>query len=148
MKKKWKILLVILTLLVLIVAVYFTFFFNYTCKDLSCYYSHQIKCVETKFTKSELTADWNYQILGKKEANCEIKITLTKVKLGDVENLKLEKKSMICSIPKGSQNQPDSDLSKCTGPLKEELQSLIIEKLHSYILSNLGEIKGNLTKAI
>ena len=145
MKKGWKVFLIILTLIILVLAVYFTFFFSYTCKDASCYYSHQVKCVETKFTKSDSTADWSYQILGKSGSDCKIKVTLTQVKLGDIENLNLEKKSMVCSLPKGSQDQPDTDLSKCTGPLKEELQSLIIGKLHAYILSNLGEIKGNLT---
>ena len=35
---------------------------------------------------------------------------------------------------------PESDIGSCHGPLKEGLQDLIIQKLHSYLVQNLGRI--------
>ena len=47
--------------------------------------------------------------------------------------------------PKGIPIYPEKDLSKCHGRLKEELQAIIINKLHTYIIENIGEFRGNLT---
>ena len=52
---------------------------------------------------------------------------------------------MICLIPLGFKASPESDINKCSGPLKEEMQVLIIKKLHEYILQNIGELNKEVT---
>ena len=139
-----KIIIFVLILIVLVAAIYFTFFFYYKCDDVACFTAHQEKCAKTKFLNSAEYADWKYKINGKKDGKCEINVEIVKVKQGNVDKLTLEGKSMNCILPLGSINPPENDISKCHGELKEEMQNLIIQKLHSYILDNLGEIGAEL----
>ncbi|MEK6894992.1 MAG: hypothetical protein AABX48_00570 [Nanoarchaeota archaeon] len=149
MNKRGKALIVFLIIGIIIalaVAIYFMFFFHYSCadNDLACFKSYQAKCLKTKFINDQPDATWNYVIQGKSKGICEIEVTILKVKTGDVGNKALEGQSMICSLPIGSIDSPESDTSKCHGRLKEEMQNLIIQKLHSYVVGNLGEIETSL----
>jgi hypothetical protein len=54
---------------------------------------------------------------------------------------------MTCYYPLGTAAYAEKDLSKCHGLLKEELQTIIINKLHAYILENLGKVEEGLEKA-
>ncbi len=139
-----RIIFFVLILIVLAVAVYFTFFFYYKCDDVACFRAHQEKCSKTKFLSNAEYADWGYKINGKKDEKCEINVEIVKIRQGNVDKLALEGKSMNCLLPLGSINPPENDISKCHGDLKEEMQNLIIQKLHSYILDNLGEIGAEL----
>lgn len=130
----------VLILIVLIAAIYFTFFFYYKCDDAACFKAHQEKCSKTKFLNNIENAEWQYKINGKKDGKCEISVKINQVNKGDVDKLTLEGKSMICLLPVGDINSPEGDISNCHGELKEEMQWLIIQKLHNYIVTNLGEI--------
>jgi hypothetical protein len=48
---------------------------------------------------------------------------------------------MTCNYPISTLNLPEDDISTCTGPLREELQELIIQRMHNYLIQNIGEIK-------
>lgn len=144
----WKIVLVVVGVILLIAAVYFTFFFSYKCDDLSCFRAHQEKCAKTKFTNVGEEVVWDYKILGKENGNCEIEVELSELKQGSIKLASLQGKSMICSLPLGNLANPEADISKCHGLLKEELQSTIINNLHAYILDNVGEIGEELNKII
>jgi hypothetical protein len=137
--------LVFLIIIVTVIAVYFTFIFAYTCNDITCFKSHQEKCVKTDFINDVPDTTWRYHINGKEEGKCEIEVEIVRIKDGTLDKKRLEGKSMTCLIPLGSTISPESDTTKCSGELKEELQSLIIQKLHQYILDNLGEIDEGLT---
>ena len=147
-KKVFAWIFLILFLIVLPIAVYFTFFYYYSCSDISCFKAHQIKCDKTIFTNSLEDAVWKYKILGKDNGNCNVEVTLLDVKKGNVELVKLKSKSMICSLKIGSNADPESDVLNCHGLLKEELQQLMINKLHAYIISNLGQVEGGLENII
>jgi hypothetical protein len=54
---------------------------------------------------------------------------------------------MTCYLPIGDDRVPEADISVCHGILKEELQAIIIEKLHLYVVENIGEISSELTSA-
>lgn len=138
----------ILFLIVLPIAIYFTFFFYYDCADYACFLSHQIKCDKTKFTNNLEDATWKYRVLGKDSESCQIEVTLLSVTKGSVELGKLQGKSMVCDLEIGSNLKPEADVSKCHGILKEELQQLMINKLHSYIISNLGSLGEELQKVL
>ena len=55
---------------------------------------------------------------------------------------------MDCYVPLGSIVSPESNLAECHGLLKEGLQETIINKLHAYIVKNVGQIGEELQKAI
>ena len=139
-KKGIAIFLIIALLVVLLVAIYFTWFFSYKCNDLACYVEHQKDCSPTKFVNNAEDVTWKYFILGKEKSRCEVEVTALQVKQGTVDKKVLQDKSMVCSLGLGNAELPDSDLSKCSGELKEEMQNLIIQNLHKYIVDNLGEI--------
>ena len=138
----------IFVLIILIVAIYFTFFFSYKCADLSCFQAHQEKCSKTRFVYDTPEMTWKYFILGKEGRNCEIKVTALQVKLGAVDKAKLEGKTMNCFLPLGDLSLPETDISRCHGLLKEELQDMIIQKLHQYIVGSVGQIAEELEKPL
>ncbi|MEK6875494.1 MAG: hypothetical protein AABX30_02320 [Nanoarchaeota archaeon] len=144
----WKIILIVLVLIVLVAATYFTFFFKYTCNDLACFQSHQEKCAKTIFLSQGTEIDWKYSILGKKSGSCKINVELLKVKKGSLDLMQLQGKAMDCYLPVGSIASPESDLAKCNGLLKEGVQEMMINKLYSYILDNVGTINEELKKVV
>jgi len=137
-----------LIIIILIAAVYFTFFFSYKCKDISCFQEHQKKCVKTKFVDDTEDITWEYIIKGKNNGICEIEVQALQIKKGAIDKSKLEGKSMNCYLPLGSTNSPQADIAICHGILKEELQNIIIQKLHSYIVENIGEIGEEIKKSV
>lgn len=136
--------LVVAIVVVLAVAIYFTFFFYYKCEDATCFRAHQQECKKTKYVNNAENAVWSYRIKGKVGDTCKIEAGIIQIKQGVIEKQKLEDKSMDCYIVFGSTESPEKDLSKCHGRLKEELQNLIIQKLHTYVLENIGEISEEL----
>jgi hypothetical protein len=147
-KRGLKLVLLIVIIAVLIAAVYFTFFFYYSCKDndLACFKAHQESCAKTKFTNGVEDAVWAYTIKGKSGTNCKINVGIVEIKKGAVDLTKLEGKNMDCLIPLKSTVSPEGDITKCHGELKEEIQNLIIQKLHNYVVSNIGKIDAELER--
>ncbi|MEK6819214.1 MAG: hypothetical protein AABY10_04770, partial [Nanoarchaeota archaeon] len=76
-----------------------------------------------------------------------IDVTLIQPKTGDLGIDKLGGYSMTCVFQKGAAMYPEKDLDKCHGPLKEEMQSIVIKKLHTYVIENLNTIDRNLASA-
>ena len=134
--------LIVLVVIVLIAAIYFTFFFYYSCADYSCFKAHQEKCSKTKYTRDTADTTWFYSIEGKSNDKCKISVEIVSLKKGTLDKQVVEGKTMDCYLNIGDLAFPESDLSKCHGLLKEELQGIIINKLHNYIVESLGEI-GN-----
>ena len=63
------------------------------------------------------------------------------MKEGTIEADKLQGKKMVCTVQKGETQFPEKNIAQCTGELKEELQDIIIQRMHNYLLQNVGEIK-------
>ena len=63
---------------------------------------------------------------------------------GDLDFVDIEGNEMSCSVEKLGGNFPEKDMFRCTGLLKEKLQEYLINRMHDYVLQNLGEIKENL----
>ena len=141
-----------LIIVILAITIYFTFFYSYKCKNISCFREHQRRCnlisSKTTFVNDVEDATWFYHIKGKKGDECKVQVKLLQVKKGDVSFSKLEGQSMNCYVPIGSVAAPESDISNCHGLLKENLQETINNKLHKYIVGNLGEISGELEKPL
>jgi hypothetical protein len=144
MDVKWKRgLLMGVSVLVLILAMYFTLK-PADCQDYLCFQENMGRCSSANYINDDFEAAWKYSIKGPSKGSCEVEVTLMMMKEGELSNAKLEGKSMTCSYPLGTSAYPERNLDMCHGILKEEIQKLIIERLHGYVLSNLGEIRENL----
>jgi len=140
----WKAYMVIGIIIGLIIGIYFTFFFYYGCSDLSCYQAHQKDCAKTKFVKDGEDTTWKYTVMGRTDGKCSVNVEVLDVKKGSADKKILIGKDMDCLLPLGSLVAPESDISRCNGILKEEMQTLIIKKLHAYIVENVQDIGGEL----
>lgn len=154
-KKRHIILVIILVLL--IVTVYFTAFYSKKCLSRECFDISLARCEKAHFTNKAEEATWLYKIEGGNLNNI-IDILKTKkltkntcqvyIKNLDMKNLeyaeKLKNKEMVCYLPLKVVMNPESNLDYCHGLLKEGMQDIIIQKMHLYIIQNIGEIKESL----
>lgn len=129
-------------------AVYFTFFLSSKCETFECLKESMIECKRVTYINEEPEASWLYSIKGEENNQCIVDVKLVIAKEGELEINNLVGYSMECSYPIGVGEYPERDLSKCHGRLKEELQTIIIKKLHSYIIENLGSFDSSLNKAV
>lgn len=136
--------LIVLAVIVFFGALYFTFAFSYSCNDSGCFQSHQVKCSRTVYLNDGEDATWRYKIKGFSDGRCKVNVELVQFKKGTIDLVKLEGNEMSCYLPKGSLISPESDLSACHGLLKEGLQDVIINKLHNYIVDNIGQVSDEL----
>ncbi|MEN7982142.1 MAG: hypothetical protein ABFQ65_01715 [Nanoarchaeota archaeon] len=143
-----KLIIFFLGIIILIGAIYFTFFFSYSCDSLACFQAHQRECSKTHFVNDAEDSIWDYKILGEENKACGIEVKVLKVKQGNVDRKRIEGKMMTCYLPLGDDTSPEVDIVNCHGLLKEELQEIIIEKLHLYVVENIGEISEELKKAV
>jgi hypothetical protein len=134
--------IVIFLILLIAVIVYFLFFYVKSCKQSQCFIDAMANCDRVLFLKQDPNADWVYNILGNgQKDSCLIKIQLLRLKEGSVEGEKLEGEEMVCDLKKGNNEYPERDLAKCSGKLKEDMQELIIQRMHSYLVQSIGEVK-------
>jgi len=124
------------------VTVYTTFFFTQECGNFACFQQKMQACERgTTYINDDKQATWQYKIQGSPDdGTCNVKVTLLQAKTGELELNKLIGESMNCYYPMDVGTYPEHDLDKCTGILKEGLQTLIINKLHAHIIDNLGQV--------
>lgn len=146
MGRKESVIAVIVLVCLFVAGVYFTWFFKYSCGDISCFQARQERCSKASFIRDTPTTVWKYEILGKKKNLCVINAEVLKVKEGQADRRAFELKSMDCSLPLGSRALPESDLSRCHGVLKEEIQQLIIKNAHAQILANIEKVSSEFEK--
>lgn len=147
MKKRPLIILLSLVLILIILGIAIWYFFYYTpvCKDQTCFKEYQDDCSRASYVNQGQMI-LQYKILGKENNNCNINVKFIEGNIENQDSTKLQNKEMICGIPLGAQMTPESDISLCHGLLKEELQDLIIQKLHTYVVQNMGKINLELLK--
>ena len=85
---------------------------------------------------------------------CKLKITMAKATPGAELTLRtsLEGKNMNCIIPRSRLQQQSfsemDDLAEfCTGPLKEAMYEMIVQRMYSLVIANLGNISLEARKA-
>jgi hypothetical protein len=105
------------------------------------------RCSKGTFVNDEPQASWGYRILGTESKQCEIEVTLLQAKQGELGIDKFVGDEMTCYYPVGISAYAEKDLTKCHGLLKEELQQIIINKLHAYVIENLGKLDESLKLA-
>ena len=128
---------------VFIVVALVTFLYFWTeveaCDSWECFNDNLKSCERTTFIGGD-DMIFEYEILGEFNSHCQVDVKLLQANLGVQESLSLEDKAMVCDVPLGVVILPGSDIGSCHGLLKEALQDQIIEKLYSYVVSNVGQI--------
>jgi hypothetical protein len=145
MKKEGVFIVAILFVLFAAFALYSTFSYK-TCYVYGCFQERMTKCAFATFINEEPEASWQYDIEGKSQGKCAIQVTLLQAKEGDLSLKGFEKHTMLCLYELGTAAYPEKDMAKCHGLLKEDLQGVLITKLHEYVINNLGSINGVLNK--
>jgi len=136
-----------IALLVLIIALiafsgYFLFFYARPVETSQEFIDSMTYCRDVSWIREDAQASWLYKIKGGGRGDtCDIEVRLLKMKEGTIEADKLQGTKMICNVQKTDTQFPERDISKCSGPLKEELQDIIIQRMHNYLLQNVGEIR-------
>ena len=133
-------LIISIIFVVLAIAVFITFFYQPRCDNLVCWETKLVECSRATYINNPLDVTWEYKINGEKEGKCEVEVTALQIKRGLRKTEVLEGKSMTCLLPLGTTAAPEANPNLCTGRLKEEIQNLIIIKLHEYVVQNVGQI--------
>jgi len=147
-------LLLFAILVVFLLLIYFIVYkdifliFTAECTNSDCFNKHLAECRRARWVSEAEEATWIYTIKDRAEGSCEVAVELAVVKEGKIDLRAIEGEEMMCYLPLNAVSVPGKDLTRCTGKLKEGMQDLIIKKMHSYILENLGQINEELTKAV
>jgi hypothetical protein len=141
--------LVILSILLVAIIAYYVLFYMRPCNSNDCFINSFDKCKKVSFIKEDSQATWQYKLIGNEgKGKCKVEVYLQRLNQGTVENQRLEGKLMVCLVGKESALEVEGDLSKCSGALKEEMQEVVIQRMHNYLLKNCGEIKVNFNASL
>ena len=133
-------------IIVIIAAIIFILVFFYLnpkpCNDNACFMQSLAKCNRISFLKEDSRASWYYLIEGKYDKDsCKVKVKLLKMNQGTIDIEDLQGAEMACIVNRMDARPPEENMAQCQGLLKEKLQEIIIQRMHSYLLKNLGEVK-------
>ena len=134
-----RLLFIPLGIAIIVAAVVLLFFGYKECDDWDCFNENLEKCSRSKFI-GETSMIFEYTIKGAHGDTCEVGVELLQGELSNKDSVKLERQSMDCFLPRGVIMIPESDIGNCHGLLKEGLQDLVIKKLHTYLVQNLGQL--------
>lgn len=132
-------LLIIPAVIVVVSVVLFLFLRYDECDSWECFNAKLESCSRVKFIGGSKMI-FEYTIKGTKNGECEVGVQLLQGELNNQDSIKLEMHKMSCMLPKGVIMIPESDIGNCHGLLKEGLQDLVIKKLHTYLVQNLGRL--------
>jgi len=136
----WKWFVAFIVLAVLVWGVWAAFFSYSTCDNWDCFNRNLESCSKAKFVGGSGAMIFDYTIKGTSGDGCKVVAELLRGELNNQDSIKLESNKMTCYLPEGVVMIPESDIGKCTGLLKEGLQDLVIKKLHTYLVQNLGKL--------
>jgi len=119
---------------------YLVFSHTVKCETQGCFDEALEECSRAHYLNDMPDASWRYEIIGRSDGRCEVKVELAHLREGTPDLVPLDGKKMSCFLPLGEVAKPEQNLRRCTGELKEEMQGIIINRLHTYISENLEEI--------
>jgi len=136
-----------LVFLIIVIVLYFAWFlfFSYgKCDSWKCFNDNLRECDKTKFIGGN-DMIFEYVIKGNSNDKCIVQVELLQGELGNQDFAKLEGHKMECALTRGVVMIPESDIGNCHGMLKEGLQDLVIKKLYTYLVQNLGKLNLEVT---
>jgi hypothetical protein len=132
----------ILIIAIIVVVIIYVFLMPRQCQDSNCFSQALTTCRRVYFIKEDSSAAWYYEIKGSSgKDSCTVTVKLLKINQGTIDIESLEGSQMNCMVNKAETLAPEENMKSCTGLLKEKLQEIIIDRMHSYLLKNLGDIK-------
>lgn len=140
--------LLLIALIGLAITSYYLYFYLRQCGSEECFSNSLVKCDKMSFIRDDGNNIIHYIILGKEDGFCKVNVNLLQVKKGSSELAVLENKDMDCLLPLGLLTDPARSLKDCHGILKEEIQSIIIQRMHAQIIENIGKVGEEATKVI
>ena len=135
----WKRLMILGAVAILIWGIWALFFSYANCETWECFNNHLKDCDRVKFIGGTNMV-FEYIVEGSSNGECEVAVKLLHGEMDNQDSTKLEMQKMTCMLPEGIIMIPESDIGNCHGMLKEGLQDLMIKKLHTYLVQNLGRI--------
>ena len=151
MERRKIIIIASISIAILILSGIFYFFvFSKDCTSEECFIKSLQKCQRASYKSISESSSWQYKItspFGFSGGSCSVKVKNLYISEKGSESIK--GKSMSCKIPiesSGNFIQIHSRLEFCSGPLKENLQALLIDKLYKYIILNIGGITEEIRK--
>ena len=150
MKKRLIVLgvLLVLILIGLIISGYYLYSNVNKCSSKECFYNSLSDCRKTTYISDTPETTIEYSILGISKGKCDVNVKMLQIKKGSAELSILEDKEMVCSLQLDLIVDPEKDLKNCHGVLKEEIQNVIIQRMHSQIVENLGKITEETTRVL
>jgi hypothetical protein len=150
MKKRLIVLgvLLVLILIGLVISGYYLYSNVNKCSSKECFYNSLSDCRKTSYISDTPETTIEYSILGISKGKCDVNVKMLQIKKGSAELSILEDKEMVCSLQLDLIVDPEKDLKNCHGVLKEEIQNVIIQRMHSQIVENLGKITEETTKVL
>ena len=145
---KWKFIVGMVLLVVVLLVVVWVLVFGYgECDSWDCFNENLRRCDRVRFVGG---ADmiFEYTIKGVSGDECEVEVELLMGELNNQDSIRLEHQKMTCMLPRKIVMIPESNIGNCHGLLKEGLQDLVIKKLHTYIVQNLGKINLELVSPV
>ena len=116
-------------------------------QDSECFNERLQECKSSKFINVRENNLYEYEIKGDRGNKCELEIELKQMGIGTPIKLieKFEGKSMTCLVPQSVIGDSDIEeigniINFCSGPLKEAIFELIIDRMYGLIIQNMGEI--------
>jgi len=132
--------------IVLVIAVFILSYFLWSyltsyerCFSWTCFNDNLEDCSRTSFIGGT-DMIFDYRIEGVYDGKCRVSVVLLQGELNNQESIALEGERMVCDLPLGVIMLPESNIGNCHGTLKESLQDIVISRLHTYIVQNLGKI--------
>jgi hypothetical protein len=139
--RSWKYILLGLLVVVFIFLIVFTY--TRDCgDDKVCFNKARDECMSAKVTNIQDNNTFLYEIDGSREDQCVITVHLVNVgmELSSQVKANLENKGMLCEVSNNVDIYNIKELSAyCTGPLKEVLLQMTVERLYGFVVKTFGK---------
>ncbi len=150
MKKRVVILMILIALILagIVADAYYIYVYATKCDTKECFDDAIVECKRANYNSPTADATTKYKILGKRGDKCETYVEILQINKGGAELASLQGKSMKCFSDLGLLIMPEKNLKECHGLLKEEIQEVIIKRMHTQIVENIGKISEETTKIL
>lgn len=124
-------------------------------RDKVCFREHLVECKTAKLITIKNDNVYSYTIGSSFGSGCDMYVRMERIALGadpQFERL-LEGKEMVCSMPRQQIPEIDVDnfntfIDYCRGELKEGLYELIIQRMYTLVVKELGSIVEEARRAV
>ena len=141
---------------IIFISLYFSGLLKTRCgKDSGCFDEALAKCTSASYTLYSSGNVYLYESTSSFGETCKVKVKMVKAIEGSDLELRtnLEGKTMVCKFPrsrlqKEKLSEMDDFADFCSGPLKEAMYEIVVEKMYALVIANLGEISLEARKAV